>query len=240
MNDPGCAERGARYESGMRLAVGQLGVMEYGVATAAQERWVARRGAGGDDVLLLLEHPPVYTLGRGADPRFLGAAVGGDVPIVRTSRGGQVTYHGPGQLVGYPILDLREHRCDVRWYVRELEAVMIGALDRLGLEAERRPGAPGVWTRGRKVVSIGVAIRRWITWHGFAVNVDMDLAAFERITPCGLDGVRMTSLAREGVVAGVEDVAAVVREEFVRRFGYASWRAFGDADGPAPSPEAWA
>jgi len=223
----------------MRLAVGRLGVVDYGVATALQERCVAERTEGGDDVLLLLEHPPVYTLGRGADPRFLGAAAGHDVPIVRTSRGGQVTYHGPGQLVGYPIVDLRNHRCDVRWYVRQLEGVVIRALARLDLDAERCPGAPGVWTRGHKVASIGIAIRRWVTWHGFALNVGGDLAAFEHITPCGLDGVRMTSLAREGVRSSVEDVATVVREEFVDLFGYASWRDL-DADASLPGREVWA
>jgi len=196
---------------------------------------VAQRTAG-DDVLLLLEHPPVYTLGRAADPRFLGAAAGGGVPIVQTSRGGQVTYHGPGQLVGYPILDLRAHRCDVRWYVQQLEAVLVDALGLLGVAGERRLGAPGVWTRAGKVASIGIAIRRWVTWHGFALNVDVDLAAFERITPCGLEGVTMTSLATEGVRVGVEDVATVVRDEFVRVFGYTSWRD-PDAEEAPPAPE---
>jgi lipoyl(octanoyl) transferase len=222
----------------MRLAVRRLGLVEYRTAMALQERCVAQRTAC-DDVLLLLEHPPVYTLGRAADPRFLGAAAGGGVPIVQTSRGGQVTYHGPGQLVGYPILDLRAHRCDVRWYVQQLEAVLIDALGRLGVAGERRLGAPGVWTRGGKVASIGIAIRRWVTWHGFALNVDVDLAAFERITPCGLEGVTMTSLASEGVRGGVEDVATVVREEFVRVFGYTSW---GDlrAEEALRTPEVWA
>jgi lipoyl(octanoyl) transferase len=223
----------------MRLAVRRLGVLEYRVAMALQERCVAQRTAGDDDVLLLLEHRPVYTLGRAADPRFLGAAAGGDVPIVQTSRGGQVTYHGPGQLVGYPILDLRAHRCDVRWYVHQLEAVLIDALGRLGVAGERRLGAPGVWTHGRKVASIGIAIRRWVTWHDFALNVGVDLEAFERITPCGLDGVSMTSLESEGVPVRIEDVTTVVREEFVRLFGYASWRDFGAEEAP-PAPEVWA
>jgi lipoyl(octanoyl) transferase len=206
----------------MRLAVARLGLVDYAAATALQERLVAERAGGGEDRLLFLEHPPVYTLGRGADPRFLGAAAGGEVAIVHSSRGGQVTYHGPGQLVGYPILDLRDHRCDVRWYVGQLEAVLSGALGAVGIAAERRSGAPGVWTRGRKIASIGVAIRRWVTWHGFALNVDADLTAFERITPCGLDGVRMTSLAACGVTASVEEIAAIVEREFARVFGYAS------------------
>jgi lipoyl(octanoyl) transferase len=206
----------------MRLAIGRPGVVDYALASALQERLVAERGAQADDVLLLLEHPPVYTLGRGADPTFLGEAAGGVVAIVRSSRGGQVTYHGPGQLVGYPILDLRRHRCDVRWYVAQLEGVLIAVLARFGIEAERRAGAPGVWTDGRKIASIGVAIRRWVTWHGFALNVGPDLTPFERITPCGISGVRMTSLAREGVATSVAEAGEVVAREFVRAFGYAS------------------
>ncbi|HWP64465.1 MAG TPA: lipoyl(octanoyl) transferase LipB [Candidatus Limnocylindria bacterium] len=207
----------------MRLAVSQLGVLDYAAATALQERLVAERMTGGMDRLLLLEHPAVYTLGRGADPRFLGTAAAGGIPVVRTSRGGQVTYHGPGQLVAYPILDLRAHRQDVRWYVERLEAVLIEALGRFGVHGERRSGAPGVWTRGAKIASIGVAIRRWVTWHGVALNVGADLSGFERITPCGIEGVRMTSLAREGVDATVDEAAAAVRDAFVRTFGYAGW-----------------
>ena len=209
----------------MRLVVSQLGTVDYASATALQEQLVEQRMAGGDDQLLLLEHPAVYTLGRGADPRFLGPAAGGTIPIVRSSRGGQVTYHGPGQLVGYPIVDLRAHRCDVRWYVRQLEAVLIDTLAQAGLAGERRESAPGVWVRGAKIASIGVAIRRWITWHGVALDVGADLSAFERITPCGLDGVRMTSLARQGVMATVSEAAVLLRDAFVRVFGYTAWAA---------------
>src|SRR5262245_45737307 len=207
----------------MRLLVSQLGTVDYTSATALQEQLVEQRLAGGDDRLLLLEHPAVYTLGRGGDPRFLGLAAEGPIPIVRSSRGGQVTYHGPGQLVSYPIVDLRAHRCDVRWYVRQLEAVLIDTLAQAGLAGERREGAPGVWVHGAKIASIGVAIRRWITWHGVALNVGADVSAFERITPCGLDGVRMTSLAREGVMASVSEAAVMLRDAFVRVFGYSGW-----------------
>jgi lipoyl(octanoyl) transferase len=218
----------------MRLVVSQLGTVDYASATALQEQLVERRMAGGDDRLLLLDHPAVYTLGRGADPRFLGLAAEGPIPIVRSSRGGQVTYHGPGQLVGYPILDLRAHRCDVRWYVRQLEAVLIDTLAQVGLAGERRAGAPGVWVRGAEIASIGVAIRRWVTWHGVALNVEADLSAFERITPCGLDGVRMTSLAREGVMAAVSETAVLLRDAFVRVFGYPAWV---ESDPPRPEHE---
>ena len=206
------------------LAVARCGRVPYDQALAWQEALVARRIAGAEDALLLLEHPPVYTLGRGADTRFLGAAGNGAVPVVRVGRGGQVTYHGPGQLVGYPILGLHGLRPDVRWYVRSLEAVLIEALGDLGIQAERRDGLTGVWVGRRKIASIGVAIRRWVTWHGFALNVGADLAGFGAITPCGIEGVVMTSIAREGRVAAMDEVADLVLACFLRQFGYSAWR----------------
>jgi lipoyl(octanoyl) transferase len=216
------------------LAVVRPGRVPYDAALAWQESLVERRLAGGPDALLLLEHPPVYTLGRGADARFLGVAGDGTVPVVRVGRGGQVTYHGPGQLVGYPILGLRALRPDVRWYVRTLEAVLIDALGDLGIQARRRDGLTGVWVGPRKIGSIGVAIRRWVTWHGFALNVSADLAGFGAITPCGIEGVVMTSVAREGSPADLDQVADVVLARFLRQFGYATWRPFAP---PAERPE---
>lgn len=213
------------------LAVGCAGRVEYARALAWQEALVARRMAGGPDTLLLLEHPPVYTLGRGADARHLGSAGGGEVPVVHAHRGGQVTYHGPGQLVGYPILDLRGLRPDVRWYLRTLEEVLIRALADLGVRAERRDGLTGVWVGERKIASIGVALRRWVSWHGFALNVDADLGGFAAITPCGIAGVEMTSLAREGGTGAVETVLPVVRDRFVETFGYPGWTALAEAAG---------
>jgi lipoate-protein ligase B len=208
----------------MWLEVGTPGRVEYGRALAWQEALVARRLAGGNDALLLLEHPPVYTLGRGADPRWLGTAAAGRVPVVRAHRGGEVTFHGPGQLVGYPILALREHRLDVRWYLRTLEDVLVAALGELGIAAGRRSGLTGVWVGPRKIASIGVAIRRWVTWHGFALNVGADLSGFAPITPCGIQGVEMTAIVREGGSAEPERVLAAVRGQFVSRFGYEGWR----------------
>jgi lipoate-protein ligase B len=204
------------------LAVARPGRIAYEDATRWQEALVERRLAGGvSDCLLLLEHPPVYTLGRGADPRFLGLGAEGGIRVVRTSRGGQVTYHGPGQLVGYPIVDLRGHRQDVRWYVREIEGVLIDALAVFGIDGGRVDGLPGVWVSGkRKIGSIGVAIRRWVAWHGFALNVADDLGGFGAITPCGIPGVQMTSVAREGVPADLDRVAEAVSRAFVARFGY--------------------
>jgi len=207
----------------LRLEVATPGRVPYAEAVGWQERLVDRRLAGGRDALLLLEHPPVYTLGRGADPIYLGGAATGGVPVVRTHRGGQVTYHGPGQLVGYPIVDLRAFRTDVRWYVTMIEDVLIGALGTFGIGAGRREGFRGVWVEGRKIASIGIAVRRWVAWHGFALNVADDLAPFARITPCGISGVEMTSVTREGGASDVAAVLPVVLAEFVARFGYAGW-----------------
>jgi lipoate-protein ligase B len=209
----------------MRLEVATPGSVDYADAAAWQERLVARRIAGGPDALLLLEHPPVYTLGRGADERHLGSAAAADVPVVRAHRGGQVTYHGPGQLVGYPILGLRGLRTDIRWYLRMLEATLIAALAEWGIEGARVEGQTGVWVRGRKIASIGVAVRRWVTWHGFALNVGHDLSGFARITPCGLTGVEMTSVAREGGPETIATAIPIVLRHFVAGFGYSEWEA---------------
>src|SRR5206468_3310652 len=153
------------------------------------------------DVLLLLEHPPVVTLGRAAkekhlvaSPEFLSAK---GVEVFETERGGDVTYHGPGQLVGYPIVDLKQHRQDLHWYLRKIEEALINALDDYGVPGERNSAYTGVWTRGKKIASIGVHARDWVTWHGFALNVTTDLSYFDLIVPCGIDGVGMTSIARE-------------------------------------------
>lgn len=204
----------------MELQVGLLGRVPYGEALARQEALLARRLAGGRDALLLLEHPPVYTLGRGADAQHLGAAALGAVEVVRVGRGGQVTYHGPGQLVGYPILGLRDLRPDVHWYVRSLEQVLIEALRVVGIAAARRGGLTGVWVADRKIASIGVGVRRWVTWHGFALNVGEDLSGFDAITPCGIAGVRMTSVAREGGPGDVARMATIVAEQLGQVFGY--------------------
>jgi lipoyl(octanoyl) transferase len=208
----------------MQLEVGVLGQVDYRRALAWQEALVARRLAGGPDTMLLLEHPPVYTLGRGSDPQHLGGAAVTGIPIVRAQRGGQVTYHGPGQLVGYPILGLRDLRPDVAWYVRGLEGALIGVLADLHIAAERRPGLAGVWCDGRKIASVGVAIRRWVTWHGFALNVGSDLSGFAAITPCGIAGVEMTSVEAEGGPGDVATVIPLVVSRFVSVFGYEGWR----------------
>lgn len=172
------------------------------------------------DTLLLLQHPHVYTLGRGADERFILRPLP-DVPIHRVSRGGQVTYHGPGQLVGYPILKLQGPDRDVLLYLRRLEQVIIDALAEHSITASRREGLTGVWVGDEKIASIGVGIRRWVTLHGFAVNVAADLSYFDRIVPCGIDGCRMTStvaLGRADIT--VESFFSSIRHAFADVFRY--------------------
>jgi lipoate-protein ligase B len=185
------------------LAVAELGRVPYHEAHALQRRLADLRisGALDRDVLLLLEHEPTVTLGRGTRATSLPlspeALARRGLTVVEVERGGDVTWHGPGQLVGYPILDLHGHRQDLHWYLRQLEEALIVALDRLMIPAERNPGLTGVWTRGRKVASIGIHVRHWVTSHGFALNVKNDLQDFGLIVPCGISGVEMTSVARE-------------------------------------------
>ncbi len=153
------------------------------------------------DVLLLVEHPPVVTLGRSFRPEHLPTTIDAlrrhGIEVFEIERGGDVTFHGPGQLVGYPIYDLREHRQDLHWYLRQLEGALIGALGQFGIEGARSEGYTGVWTSGRKIASIGIHVRQWVTWHGFALNVTTDLSYFDLIVPCGIPGVVMTSVQRE-------------------------------------------
>ncbi len=203
----------------MYLHCFNLGLVEYTQALALQETLVKQRCAGeGVDTLLLLEHPPVFTLGRGADERNLLTPRG--TPVHRVSRGGEVTFHGPGQLVGYPILDLISHGRDVHAYLRRLEAVLIDVLTEYGLPAQRQPDLTGVWIENQKIASIGVGVRRWITYHGFALNVDPDLSYFADIVPCGIRGVRMTSMSEAlGYAADMETVKIRVAERCLRRFG---------------------
>ena len=154
------------------------------------------------DLLLLVEHDPVYTLGRGTRetslPLTSAALRARGADVVEIERGGDVTWHGPGQLVGYPILHLSRHREDLHWYLRTLEQALIDGLGELDIPAGRNPGRTGVWTRGRKIASIGIHVKQWVTLHGFALNVSPDLAWFDAIIPCGIQGVEMTSVRREG------------------------------------------
>ena len=200
------------------LEIIQAGTVPYEDALTWQRQLAEDRIAGrlSHDVLLLLEHPPVVTLGRNSHAAHLLRPQG--IEVFEVERGGDVTFHGPGQLVGYPILDLRAYKQDLHWYLRTLEQALIEALDILAIPAERNPGLTGVWTRGggRKIASIGIHVKQWVTWHGFALNVTTDLTHFDRIVPCGIQGVEMTSVEREtrrGTGDGLwqESVDAVVK-----------------------------
>jgi lipoate-protein ligase B len=184
------------------FSVLRLGRTLYDDALAAQRAVHNRRKAGlCSDTLILTEHEPVLTLGRNADRTHILASAGElyrmGINVVPVERGGNVTYHGPGQLIAYPIVDLTGFGRDIRRYVGALEDSALRLLRRFGVEGERRPGTPGVWAANGKIASIGVFVSRWVTLHGIAINIDPDLSHFDLIEPCGLAGVRMTSLARE-------------------------------------------
>jgi lipoyl(octanoyl) transferase len=242
------------------ITVINLGTMAYGDALELQRAVANARIAGSitDDVLLLVEHPPVVTLGRGTKPGHLVGSTAllqaRGVELFEVERGGDVTYHGPGQVVGYPIFDLKQHRRDLHWYLRQVEESIIRALAACGLPSGRNAGFTGVWTGGvtppaaqafsgdyrhgvshpgsqepppvalnqRKIASIGVHARDWVTWHGFALNVTTDLSNFDLIVPCGISGVTMTTVQRElghsfpGTPAVVEQVVAGFASVFER------------------------
>ena len=216
-----------------RLLVSRLGLVPYLEALELQRRVAQARIAGeiADDVLLLVEHPPVVTLGRLAKRGHLVASpehlARYGIQVHEVERGGDVTYHGPGQLVGYPIVDLKRHRQDLHWYLRQVEEALIRALATLGAHAGRSAGRTGVWTGDaseggfvprRKIASIGVHARDWVTWHGFALNVTNDLSAFALIVPCGIAGVEMTSVARELGAASISEVETAVAASFADVF----------------------
>ena len=174
-----------------------LGRREYRQVWTLQQELVAQRQRGEiEDTLVLVEHPDVITLGRRLSAPA-NVVAPGDIPVVEIERGGDVTYHGPGQLVGYPILALDGDERDLHAYLRNLEEALIGVCSDVGLVGRRNPGWTGVWIGERKVASIGIAVRRWVTMHGFALNVSTDLSRFTAINPCGLDAAVMTSLSRE-------------------------------------------
>lgn len=185
------------------LSVVDLGRLSYGEALELQRSVAHARisGAIAQDVLLLVEHDPVITFGRSskdahllANPEQLKAR---GIEVFEVERGGDVTFHGPGQLVGYPVIDLKRHKQDLHWYLRQVEETLIQALATFGIPGERVAKYTGVWTRGRKIASIGVHARDWVTWHGFALNVTTELSYFDLIVPCGIPDVRMTSVERE-------------------------------------------
>lgn len=177
-------------------------------------------GCSMRDTLILLQHPPVYTLGQGADIKFLKfAPESKHYELHRVERGGEVTYHCPGQVVGYPILDLKQHRMDLHWYLRQLEEVIILVLAEYGLQGDRLEGMTGVWVKGYKVAAIGIKVSRWITMHGFALNVCPDMGGFERIIPCGLEGKLVGSIAQFVPDISLKQVQQTLIEQFEQVFG---------------------
>ena len=213
-----------------------LGVVQYDQGLRLQESAVERlRSGDGLEQLFLLEHPHVFTLGRGADNSHILAdpqqLQTNSVEVHETGRGGDVTYHGPGQLVGYPIINLKPDRCDVHRYVRDIEEVLIRTIAEFGITGTRITGLTGVWVGNQKIGAIGVRIARWITSHGFALNVNTDLSFFKMIVPCGITDKGVTSLSllldRQIELSEVADVAAL---QFAQVFG----RRLGRLDSAAP------
>lgn len=195
-----------------------LGRVDYAEALAAMRRFTAERSEETPDELWCLEHPPVYTLGQGADPAHgpqsgVQTAGAGQIPVLRVERGGEITYHGPGQLVIYTLVDIARRGIKVRAYVRLLEEAIIDLLAGYGIAAARRPGAPGVYVEGSKIAALGLRIARGRTLHGLALNVDMDLAPFAAINPCGMPGLAVTQTRDLGMTTGVERLG----EELSRR-----------------------
>lgn len=186
------------------MIIRRLGLVDYLPTWQAMQRFTDERDPSTEDEIWLLQHPPVFTLGMAADrSHVLGA---GDIPLVQTDRGGQVTYHGPGQLVMYVLIDLRRSALGVRDLVVLLERAVIELVASCDVKAEGRRDAPGVYVEGRKLASLGLRVRRGASYHGLALNVDMDLSPFARINPCGLVGMQVTQLRELGVPGGVEEV----------------------------------
>lgn len=199
----------------------QMGQIPYATAWQWQQQLVEARRQQSNlpDVLLLLEHPSVYTLGQGASLEFLKSDLTNlDVELYRVERGGEVTYHTPGQLVGYPILNLARHQKDLHWYLRQLEEVLIQTLAHWNVTAQRLPGLTGVWIGNHKVAAIGIKASRWITMHGFALNICPDLSGFQRIIPCGIADKPVGSLAQ--FIPGITraDVEPILVQQFARHF----------------------
>jgi lipoyl(octanoyl) transferase len=197
-----------------------LGLVEYEPTWRAMQRFTDERSEQTPDEIWFLEHPPVFTLGMNAKPEHLLAP--GDIPVVQIDRGGQVTYHGPGQLVVYPLIDLRRAKLGVRDLVTALERAVIDYTAELGVVAECRRNAPGVYVDGRKLASVGIRVRRGASFHGLAMNVNLDLEPFTRINPCGYQGLEMTQLAALGGATSVAAAADGIEPHLLRALGFSA------------------
>ena len=197
--------------------VRELGRQAYEPVWRAMQRFTDARGETTADEIWLVEHDPVFTLGQAGKPEHVLAA--GDIPVIHVDRGGQVTYHGPGQIVAYPLLDLKRLKIGVRDYVCRIEQSLIDTMADWNIHAERRDGAPGVYVAGAKVAALGIRVRRGCTFHGLAFNIAMDLEPFHRINPCGYQGLQVTSLADLGGPSGMQAVKPVLLAHLARQFG---------------------
>jgi len=195
-----------------RLAVRRLGLAQYEPTWRAMQRFTAARNAGTPDELWLVEHPPVYTLGLNGKAQHLPRTESG-IPVIKVDRGGQITYHGPGQIVAYTLLDLRRRGLGVRALVRKLENAVIELLADYGIEAKGRSDAPGVYVAGAKVAALGLRVRNGCCFHGLSLNVDMDLSPFRAIDPCGYPGLQVTRLRD----LGIDEPAGVVAEKLLAK-----------------------
>lgn len=205
------------------LGIRELGLLSYEPVWHAMQRFTNQRDPQTPDEVWLLQHPPVFTQGQAGKPEHL--LLPGEIPVVQVDRGGQVTYHGPGQLVGYLLLDVRRLGLGVRELVSRIEQSIVAVLASYGVEAYPRPDAPGVYVDGAKIASLGLRIRNGRSFHGLALNVDMDLEPFGRINPCGYAGLRMTQLRDlVAVPPDINEVAARLSDELVRHLDYAGHR----------------
>lgn len=224
MSDELGIERQGRPAGGFYTV--RAGCLRYADALRLQQRLLQLRHDQSADFLVLLEHPPVITYGRGNALRHLLATEQvlreRGIELHRVGRGGDITYHGPGQLVGYPIVALSPGQRDLHGYLRRLERLLVGSVSCIGVSAESPPGRTGIWVGGKKLASIGVGVRRWTTWHGFALNVAHRLEGFATIVPCGLSGVEMTSLeACLGRTVTLAEVETVIIQQFAEVFSAA-------------------
>jgi lipoyl(octanoyl) transferase len=203
---------------GLRPIVRRLGRVEYEPTWRAMQRFTDERDASTPDEIWFLEHPPVFTLGMNASAAHVLAP--GDIPVVQIDRGGQVTYHGPGQLVVYPLVDLRRAKLGARDIVTALERSVIQLAAQFGITAEARRDAPGIYVAGKKLGSVGIRIRRHSSYHGLAVNVSLDLEPFQRINPCGYQGLQMTQLGELGGPNSVASSADALEPHLLRALGF--------------------
>jgi lipoyl(octanoyl) transferase len=210
------------------LGFRELGQVDYEPTWHAMQRFTATRGADTPDEIWLLEHSPVFTQGQAGKAEHV--LFSGDIPVVQVDRGGQVTYHGPGQLVAYLLLDVRRSGIGVRELVSRIERSLIDLLASYGVNANAKPDAPGVYVDGAKIASLGLRIRNGRSFHGLALNVDMDLQPFQRINPCGYAGMAMTQLADQVVgPSTMSEVSARLREQLVKHLDYAKQQSLAGA-----------